>query len=136
MEEARRTSSEIGAQLTRVAQSGFESATKDGSWLYKEGSDEKWNAAVKARKDAAMGYLRAGKPEDLARLVAEGIVSPVYRKSYEQLKVAYDDLKAKYEGGITRRPSLSGRAPASVDGAPAPEKISSVSDFVAKEWDA
>ena len=136
MEESRRTSSEIGAQLTRVAQSGFESATKDGSWLYKEGEDEKWNAAVKARKDAAMGYLRAGKPEDLARLVAEGIVSPVYRKSYEQLKVAYDDLKAKYEGNVVRRPSLTGRAPASGDPAPATEKISSVSDFVNKEWGA
>jgi hypothetical protein len=134
MEESRRASSEIGAQLTRVAQSGFESATKDGSWLYKEGEDEKWNAAVKARKDAAMGYLRAGKPEDLARLVAEGIVSPVYRKSYEQLKVAYDDLKAKYEGNVVRRPSLSGRAPASGDPTPAVEKITSVSDFVAKEW--
>ena len=116
LEEQRRTSTEIGQQLTRVAEQAFDAVSKDGSWLYQRGQDPKWNEGVEARRNAAIGYIRAGKPEDLARLVFEGIASPVYRKGYEQLKAKYDELKGKYEAIANRgRPSLSGHAPAPAD---------------------
>ena len=112
-EERRRASTEIGQQLTKVSEVALDSVVKDGSWLFKPGQDPQWNEGVEARKNAAIGYIRAGKPEDLARLVFEGIASPVYRKGYEQLKAKYDDLKSKYEAIAGRgRPSLSGHAPA------------------------
>jgi hypothetical protein len=113
VEERRRASTEIGQQLTRVSEVALDAVVKDGSWLFKPGQDPKWNEGVEARKSAAIGYIRAGKPEDLARLVFEGIASPVYRKGYEQLKAKYDELKGKYEAIANRgRPSLSGHAPA------------------------
>ena len=119
LEDRRRTSSEVGQLLTKAAESAFDAVVKDGSWLFKPGQDPKWNEGVEARRNATLGYLRAGKPEDLARLVAEGIASPVYRKSYEQLKARYDDLSAKYAAITTRgRPGLSQHSPGG--GAPAP----------------
>ena len=90
---------------------------------------------MQARRAAVLGYLRAGKPEDIARLVAEGIASPVYRKGYEQLRVAYDDLKSKYDAMVSSRPGLRNRAPAP-DGAPAPAaRPRNMDEFLEQEFD-
>jgi hypothetical protein len=135
MEERRQAATEIGEQLTRVSKSALDQVSKDGSWLFKEGQDPEWNKGVQARKDAVLGYLRAGKPEELARLVAEGIASPVYRKGYEQLKAAYDELKAKHEAVVGRRPGLENRSPADYSGrAPVAEMPKTVDGMVDRLW--
>lgn len=134
LEERRRAASEMGAQLTRVSEGAIEAAVKDGSWLFKPGEDEGWNRSVQARRDAVAGYLRAGKPEDIARLVAEGIASPVYRKGYEQLRAAYDELKGKYEAVVSGRPGVRNSAPAP-DGGPAPAaRPKNMDEFLAQEF--
>ena len=136
IEERRRAASEMGEQLTRVSASAIDAAVKDGSWLFKPGEDEQWNKGVQARRDAVAGYLRAGKPEDIARLVAEGIASPVYRKGYEQLRAAYEDLRGKYEALTASRPGLRNRAPAP-DGSPAPvPRPKNLDEFIGQEFDA
>ena len=133
-EEQRQASTDISNQLTQVSQHAFETVAKDGSWLFKEGEDPKWNEGVKARKDAVMGYLRAGNMPDLARLIAEGVAAPIYRKGYEQMKAAYDDLKSRVEGTAVRRPSVGGHAPAS-DAPRQKAPIRSIDDAVDLLWD-
>ena len=117
-----------------IAEGAIEAAVKDGSWLFNPGEDEGWNRSVQARRDAVAGYLRAGKPEDIARLVAEGIASPVYRKGYEQLRAAYDELKGKYEAVVSGRPGVRNSAPAP-DGSPAPAaRPKNMDEFLAQEF--
>ncbi len=133
-EESRQAASEIGSMLTKSAQQAFTEVSKDGSWLFTEGEDEEWNKGVKARKDAVMGYLRAGQPSELARLIAEGVASPVYRRGYETIKVAYDDLMAKYQGLVGRRPGVASHSADRGTPAPVGDAPKSVADFVDREW--
>jgi hypothetical protein len=137
VEETRRVSTSMAEQLTRVSEQAFEAVSKDGSWLYQRGQDPKWNEGVEARRNAAIGYIRAGKPEDLARLVFEGIAAPTYRKGYEQLKTKYEDLKSKYDAIANRtRPSLGGSSNQPTTRAPgeaAPP--TSVNEFVDQNWE-
>ena len=136
MEERRRTSTEVGQQLTRAADVAFEAVVKDGSWLFKPGQDPKWNEGVEVRKNAALGYLRAGKPEDIARLVMEGIASPTYRKSYEQLKVRYDSVVAQLDAVTKGRPGLAQRASSSPVASPAAEGPKTPGSVVDEVWQA
>ena len=90
---------------------------KEGSFLFQEGEDPKWNEGVKTRRDAVMGFIRGGKPEELAYLVAEGVASPVYRNAYARMKAENDDLKAQLASISGVRPGMgAGSVPGS--GAP------------------
>ena len=134
LERNRKASMDISAQLTRVAEKAFEEVGKGGSWLFVKGADEKWNEGVEARRNAALGYLRAGKPDVLARLIFEGIASPVYRKSFEKVKADLDDLRKKYEAVISRRPGLEARAPARPGEDPPEAAPTTVGGIVDQVW--
>ena len=134
LERNRKASMDISAQLTQVAEKAFEDVGKGGSWLFVKGADEKWNEGVEARRNAALGYLRAGKPEVLARLIFEGIASPVYRKSFEKVKADLDDLRKKYEAVTSRRPGLEARAPARPGEDPPEAAPTTVGGIVDRVW--
>lgn len=134
-EETRRQLAESSSVLSRAGESAFDAVVKDGSWLYQRGQDPKWNEGVEARRAAAIGYLRNGKPEDIARLVLEGVASPTYRKQYEQLKGKYDELLGKYNAIATRgRPSITPR-PAEQAGAAPAEAPSTLEGYVDQNWE-
>ena len=134
-EETRRQLAESSSVLSRAGEAAFDAVVKDGSWLYQRGQDPKWNEGVEARRAAAIGYLRNGKPEDIARLVLEGVASPTYRKQYEQLKGKYDELLGKYNAIATRgRPSLTPR-PAEQGGAAPAEAPATLEGYVNQNWE-
>ena len=137
LEAVRRQSSEISAELSRVAEGAFDQVVADGSWLYKTGADPKWNEGVAARKAAAVGYIRAGKMEDLARLVLEGVAAPVYRRAYDSLKAKYDDAVAQLAAISAKRPGLGSRSPAPpASGSPrAAEAPKNVGEFINSKWE-
>ena len=134
LERDRKASMDISAQLTQVAEKAFEEVGKGGSWLFVKGADEKWNEGVEARRNAALGYLRAGKPDVLARLIFEGIASPVYRKSFEKVKADLDDMRKKYEAVTSRRPGLEARAPARPGEEPPKAVPTTVGGIIDQVW--
>lgn len=136
LEERRKSASEVGAILTRASDAALEAVIKDGSWLFKPGQDPQWNAGVEARKNAAIGYIRGGNPETLARLVFEGIASPAYRKGYEQVKARLDELQSKYDALVSGgRPGLMQRAPAPGEAPRQSEEApKTVGEFVDATW--
>jgi len=105
-DRGRREAATISDQLSKAAQTGFERAAKEGSFLYQSGSDPKWNEGVKARQDAVLGFIRGGKPDELAYLVAEGVASPVYRNAYARVKAENEDLKAQLASISGSRPGM------------------------------
>ena len=105
-DRVRREAATISDQLTKAATAGFQRAAKEGSFLFQEGEDPKWNEGVKTRRDAVMGFIRGGKPEELAYLVAEGVASPVYRNAYARMKAENDDLKAQLASISGVRPGM------------------------------
>ena len=135
-EESRRMISENSAVLTRASEAAFDTIVKEGSWLYKRGQDPKWNEGVEARRAAAVGYLRDGKPEDIARLVFDGVAAPTYRKMYEQQKGRADDLQAKLTEISTRgRPGLTPRTPETPPGPRQEKPAGNMSEFIDREWE-
>ena len=130
----RREAATISEQLNKHAAAGFGRALKEGSWLYKEGVDDNWNNGVKARKDAVMGFIRGGKPDELAYLVAEGVAAPTYRQLANRYKAEADDLRDQLTRIGGNRPGVGGGAPAA-PGTGAPAAPTNFRDYVDATWD-
>ena len=131
----RREAATISEQLNKHAAAGFDRALKEGSWLYKDGTDDRWNEGVKARRDAVMGFIRGGKPDELAYLVAEGVASPTYRQLANRYKAEADDLRSQLERIGGNRPGVGGSSAPPSSGAPtAPEAPKDFRGFIDQEW--
>ena len=132
----RREAATISEQLNKHAAAGFGRALKEGSWLYKEGVDDNWNNGVKARKDAVMGFIRGGKPDELAYLVAEGVAAPTYRQLANRYKAEADDLRDQLARVGGNRPGIgySSAPPAASGAAPQQPAPTSFRDVIDREW--
>ena len=132
-DRTRRDAASVSELLTKAATTGFDRALGEGSWLFREGEDPKWNAGVKARKDAVLGFMRGGKPEELAYLVAEGVAAPVYRKAYERAKAEVEDLRSQLASTGRLRPGVGDSRPQGQPQA-APSRPATLSEAVDNEW--
>ena len=131
----RRDAATISDQLTKAAESGFSRAVKEGSFLFQEGADPKWNEGVKTRRDAVMGFIRGGRPDELAYLVAEGVASPVYRNAYARVKAENEDLKAQLAAISGVRPGTgAGSRPAAAVPASSPPVPATANEFIDLTW--